>query len=107
MRKVQNAWELGDMPAFVDLLAKLRPDRTGGTDFRGFEWYYWMKRMQGKIHTFGDSNDHGAGSVCFSPDGKKFAGCLGRDVKIWDIVSQKELLTFEGENRPHNYWNLR
>ena len=35
-------------------------------------------------------------SVVFSPDGKRLAGALGREVKVWDAETGQEILTLKG-----------
>jgi len=64
---------------------------------RGFVSLWDAKTLQprGKFRGFLQS----AASVCFSPDGTRLAaGGDGKEaVKLWDIESQKELLTLEGK----------
>ncbi len=94
MVKIQNAWDQLDMPRVVELLEGQRPERTGGVDLRGFEWYYWWNQSHGisaesaPIRPYGDK-------IAISPDGKCLAqssSYRGDNVKILDLTSGKELL---------------
>src|SRR5262249_4270737 len=41
MRLVPAFWESGQADLARELLERHRPERTGGVDWRHFEWYYW------------------------------------------------------------------
>jgi WD40 repeat protein len=43
MRLAQVAWEVNRLDRLRELLDGQRPDKTGGDDLRGFEWYYWQR----------------------------------------------------------------
>ena len=44
MRMVQQSWEEDQRGRMRDLLDGETPDKTNGTDLRGFEWYYWDRQ---------------------------------------------------------------
>jgi len=44
MNLIPPAWEVGNVKRIKQLLDSQRPESTGGTDFRGFEWYYWWRQ---------------------------------------------------------------
>jgi eukaryotic-like serine/threonine-protein kinase len=40
----------------------------------------------------------GAGSIAYSPDGRRLASARGSTVKLWDVVSGQEVLTLKGHD---------
>jgi tRNA A-37 threonylcarbamoyl transferase component Bud32 len=49
MRLAQMHWEESGISHVMECLEG-SPERTGGTDLRGFEWYYWSRLCHEKIH---------------------------------------------------------
>jgi WD40 repeat protein len=102
MSLIQRAWDNSDVVSIVDLLDTQHPQRTGGSDLRGFEWYYWNRLCRGQ-RTF---KAHAAVvvSVAFSPDGKRVASVGGDvvhrerpgEVKIWDVGAGQEPVDLHG-----------
>jgi WD40 repeat protein/serine/threonine protein kinase len=97
MRLTQRAWQEGQFERFDELLDEQRPEQTGGTDYRGFEWYYWQRVRHGELCVL---EGHRASVTCvaFSADGKRLASG-GRDqtVKIWDVVTGREVRTIDAK----------
>jgi WD40 repeat protein/serine/threonine protein kinase len=97
----QSAWESNDMPRFYHFLELCRPD------FRGFEHNYLYTLANQDQHTL---RGHTAPvhSLAFSPDGKRVASGSAPGVvwgppgelKLWDVASGRELLTFQGDPEP-------
>ncbi len=87
MCRIQLAWDENDRDAIPALLDDLRPERTGGTDLRGFEWYLWRHRQPDPIFTLSAPG----GASAFSADGSQLAaaGAEG-DVTVWDVAGRKE-----------------
>jgi WD40 repeat protein/sRNA-binding protein len=106
----KREWDQGNVARVVELLDGQRPERTGGTNFRGWEWYYLSRLCRTELQTWQArigppiKEDFPAGlyrvipgAVSFSPDGHLLAGAAwGRTVKVWDTDKGGELLTLKG-----------
>jgi hypothetical protein len=97
MRLTQRAWQEGQFERFNELLDDQLPEQTGGTDHRGFEWYYWQRVRHGEL---GELDGHGESVTCvaFSADGRRLAsGSRDETVKIWDVVTGREVRTIDAK----------
>jgi tRNA A-37 threonylcarbamoyl transferase component Bud32 len=106
MNLLQRAWESRDMGNALELLSLEQPERTGGTDLRGFEWYYWQRLCPSNRLTL--RGHRGAvTSIGFSPDGVLLASCDGEtlrpespgEVKLWDAATGREVRTLSGHEQ--------
>jgi WD40 repeat protein len=92
-----SAWREGNLTQMLSLLEDQQPERTGGEDLRGFEWFYLWRLAHPNLLTLpgprGERN-----CVCFSPDGTRLASASmdGKAVKVWDAATGHEDLTLNG-----------
>jgi hypothetical protein len=90
MNLVQRAWEEWFPPGFIDTLDEQRPEKQNGVERRGFEWFYWQRKLASGSRTLkrtppkvtpaadpeallGRSFLSGVLSVAFGPDGSRLA----------------------------------
>jgi WD40 repeat protein len=91
-----SAWRDADISQMLLLLNEQRPERTGGKDLRGFEWYYLRGLGHSDLLTL-----HGhvgvSRGVRFSPDGRSVAAAAQEHaVKLWDASTGQEIRTLRG-----------
>ncbi len=93
----QRAWEDGQVDHARELLAGQMPERTGGHDFRGFEWHYLYRLCHPDAPTLQIGPSLSA--VAFSPDGKYLATVASPNesqIKIWDLTGGRLLRSLSG-----------
>lgn len=95
MLEIQEAWKQGNRSRLLTLLEGQRPERTGGADLRGFEWYYWWRQSHSELLSL-KGQSRNVTSVCYSPDGK-YLFSVGDLVEVWDAITGKELFTLKGQ----------
>ena len=98
MNLVEHYWEDNNDELLQKGLAEQLPARQAGVDRRGFEWFYWQRKISS-----GTFKGHSGrvSSVVYSPDGKRVASA-GSDgtVKIWDGATGRETRTLNGHTGP-------
>jgi WD40 repeat protein/predicted Ser/Thr protein kinase len=101
MNLAQRAWEDGQLARLLGLLDGQRPERTGGVDLRGFEWYYlWRLCHRGHRWTL-RGHQRPVSAVAYAPDSRTLAtGSDDATVKLWDVATGQERLTLRGLTGP-------
>ncbi len=76
----------------------LVPVSSDGTDYRGFEWFYWRRKVNSE-HVTLKGHRFAVYSVALSPDGHRLASA-GKDqtVKVWDADIGREIRTLKGHS---------
>jgi WD40 repeat protein/tRNA A-37 threonylcarbamoyl transferase component Bud32 len=91
IRRLQRAREEKQLDFARELLAKTRPENTGGEDYRGFEWHYWnapAPLLTLKGHSIQVT------AMAYSPDGKKLASASqDRSLKVWNTGTGQEIFS--------------
>jgi WD40 repeat protein len=105
MNQAHQAWKDGQVGRMLDLLEAHEPGRTGGPDYRHFEWYY-LKRRASVGHR--DLTGHRGTVTCLAVsragnliasgatigDSHSRSGAVG-ELKLWDPTTGKELRSLQ------------
>jgi WD40 repeat protein/serine/threonine protein kinase len=91
MNVVEQAWEQGNFHRAQALLRSYVP-KPGQHDLRGFEWRYLWNLCQDESR-LSFTNFQAAVTAALSPDDRFLAAISGRDLKLLDYTSGRELKT--------------
>jgi WD40 repeat protein len=93
MSLAHQAWKDGRVGRMLELLQRQHPERTGGRDFRGFEWHY-LNNLPRAGHQVWAQHELPVLSVACSRDGRFVASTSGPELSLWDAASGRELRKF-------------
>ncbi len=109
MNLVQRYWEDYNGELLSRGLDEQLPANQGGTDRRGFEWFYWQRKLASghlTLKMFSDNITHHTGweyptdTVTFGPAGQRLASaCSDGTVKLWDTTTGQETRSFKGHTK--------
>jgi eukaryotic-like serine/threonine-protein kinase len=98
MSLVQHAWDDADL-GYARSRLQAHRRRTGETDRRDFEWFYFWKLCNGEQRMTLTNHTQPVNCVAFSPDGKRLAtGSAGNPVRIWDTATGEIVKRLPEEN---------
>jgi len=95
MNVVQHRWEQNHVSRVRELLKK-----TATSPERGFEWYYWQRKMHLELRTL-RGHTKPILAVAYDPDGQRIVtGSADHTAKVWDAASGTNLMTLRGHSGP-------
>jgi WD40 repeat protein len=92
MSQVQQFWDGCNMAAIYEALDEQLPENQRGIDRRGWEWYYWQRRIStGQLHL---AHPGVVRYVCYSPDSRRLTTiCAEGTVTVWDTATGRAIFT--------------
>ncbi len=100
MNLIERYWESGRRELMQHALAEETPAKPGAIDRRGFEWFYWQRKILLPPDRTLRGHTAAVDSVAFSPNGKQIASAgFDGTVRIWDIRTGRTIQTLEGHIR--------
>ncbi len=102
MSLAHSEFERGNHQRGFDLLEAYIPTTNGAQDQNGLRSFYWYYLWhQNYLDYILPGHRLYASSVAFSPDGLTLVSAGGDgSVKLWDVVSRKELMTLTKQDAP-------
>jgi WD40 repeat protein/tRNA A-37 threonylcarbamoyl transferase component Bud32 len=96
MNLIARYWEGCHVELVQQGLDEQLPANQGGIDRRGFEWFYWQRKLSSG-HVTLKGHTHAVNNVAFSADGRRLASASDDGtVKVWDTRTGQESLTLKG-----------
>ncbi len=104
MNLLHRYWENGDDERLQQGLAEQLPADGAGVDRRGFEWFYWQRKLSSGLITVNkttfDVQPRSSAGGTFSPDCKRLASFEDDGtVRIWDVATAQETITIRHAKR--------
>jgi WD40 repeat protein len=86
--QLQRYWDEYNGTLLKRGLDEQLPGTQSGVDFRGFEWFYWQRRMASAHIAL--PQGQAVWSVAFSPDGTRVAAAdSSGKLKVWDVAQRR------------------
>ncbi len=97
IKLAHQLWKAGDLRNYHEVLERYaEPSKTGGKDFRGFEWWFLKAMGTIKSQVIATSAEQGCLVRC-SPDSRYVVlGWTDGSIEVKDAVSYETLMVLEG-----------
>jgi serine/threonine protein kinase/WD40 repeat protein len=108
MNQAWQSWQAGQIGRVRELIDAQEPERTGGHDFRHFEWYYLRRLLHGGQRTLRESAPAGkelgpakqrGPAVAFRPGSSEVAWVESGQVVLADAETGNRVRTFPAMSR--------
>jgi WD40 repeat protein len=98
MLLASEAWTEKKVTRTLELLGEHEPDRPGGVDRRGWEWFYLRGLCDPEIRALSGHTDNVL-SVAFSPDDRYLASAgTDRTIRIWETATGQRVQVLTGHD---------
>jgi hypothetical protein len=96
MNLVQRNWESLDPEVCKTILDEQIPADKGRKDLRGFEWFYWQRRLSSEVAVV---NTGPTRSVTMSPDFQRIASVdFDGKLTVRDATTGREIFSLRGRD---------